>query len=249
MAIGSLKDFTDIKNLVSKDKLEGLKGDLTAMGEKMKDLGANFKDSDAAKNLMSSIDKPAAPNLDGKFASLKDMMAEHSQELANLTVGTSGVPCTGPLGVPSMQDFMGPAAGGAEVKALLTGTIDANAIANLNGMVNKSTELFTAAGIDIAEVPKLNLGTLMNAATSLQKIGAEANGAGSADIIKQMIPTSGNGVVFGDAIKSAMAEGKNLKAMSAAGISPPQFNPFEGLPSAPENIGSQAAVNLLGGGG
>lgn len=244
MAIGSLKDFTDLKNLVSKDKLEGLKGDLTAMGEKMKDLGASLKDSDAAKQLMGSIDMPAVPNLDGKFSSLKDMMTQHAPTLEGLT-GTG----SGPLGVPSMQDFMGPAAGGAEVKALLTGTIDADAIANLNGMVNKSTSLFVAAGIDIAEVPKINLGTLMNAATSLQKIGAEANGAGSADIIKQMIPSSGNGVVFGDAIKSAMAEGKNLKAMSAAGISPPQFNPFEGLPSAPDNIGSEAAVKLLSGGG
>ena len=241
MAIGSLKDFTDLKNLVSKDKLEGLKGDLTAMGEKMKDLGASLKDSDAAKKLMGSIDMPAVPNLDGAFSSLKDMMAEHAPTLEGLT-GTG----SGPLGLPSMQDFMGPAAGGAEVKALLTGTIDANAITNLNGMVSKATGLFTAAGIDIAEVPKINLGTLMNAATSLQKIGAEANGSGSADIIKQMIP---DGNKFGDAIKSAMAEGKNKVAMLAAGIKAPSFNPMENLPSAPENIGSEAAVKLLSGGG
>jgi hypothetical protein len=244
MAIGSLKDLTDLKNLVSKDKLEGIKGDLTTMGEKMKDLGASLKDSDAAKQLMGSIDMPAVPNLDGKFSSLKDMMAEHAPTLEGLT-GTG----SGPLGVPSMQDFMGPTAGGAEVKALLSGSIDADAISNLNGMVTKSQGLFTAAGIDIAEVPKINLGTLMNAATSLHKIGAEANGAGSADILKQMIPTSGNAAVFGDAIKSAMAEGKNKAAMLAAGINPPSFNPMENLPSAPDNIGSQAAVNLLSGGG
>ena len=151
---------------------------------------------------------------------------------------------TGPLGIPSMQDFMGPVSGGAEVKALLSGA-DASSIAGIQSMVDKSKNLFTAAGVDVTTTPPMNLGSLMKAATSLHTIGAEANGAGSADILKSMIPS---GSSFGDSIKTAMAEGNNLKVMGAAGIKPPSFNPFEGLPSAPDNIGSEAAAKLLSGG-
>ena len=241
MGIASLKDFTDIKNLVSADKLDGVKGDLTDMGAKMKDLGANFKNSAAAKNLMSSIDMPDVPNYDGAFSSLKDMMSQHAPTLEDM-MGKG----TGPLGLPSMDDFMGPiSGGGAEIKSVLNGPIDASSLSNVKNMVDKAKGLMEKAGIDIAEVPKVSLSSLMNAATSLHKIGAEANGAGSADIIKKMLPA---GDKFGDAIKSAMAEGNNLKAMAAGGIGPLKFNPMEGLPSSPENIGSEAAAKLLSGG-
>lgn len=237
----SLKDFTSIDKLVSADKLEGVKGSLTDMGTKMKDLGANLKDSAAAKKLMSSIDMPDVPNYDGAFSSLGDMMGQFKDDFADMTGSGSG-----PLGLPSMDDFMGPISGGGkEIKSLLSGPVDATALTNIKSMVDKAKSLMEKAGIDIAEVPKPSLSSLMNAATSLHKIGAEANGAGSADIIKKMLPS---GDKFGDAIKSAMAEGNNLKAMAAAGIKPPSFNPFEGLPSSPENIGSEAAAKLLSGG-
>ena len=235
----SLKDFTDINKLVGPDKLPAVGADLASMGEKMKDLGAKFKDSDAAKNLFNSVSKPDVPNYDGAFSSLGDMMGGFKDDFAGMTGSGSG-----PLGLPSMQDFMGPVSGGAEVSALLKG-VNASSIAGIQSMVTKSQNLFTTAGIDVTATPPMNLGTLMQAATSLHKIGAEANGAGSADILKSMIPT---GSSFGDSIKAAMAEGQNMKAMAAAGISPPSYNPFDGLPSAPDNIGSEAAAKLLSGG-
>lgn len=237
----SLKDFTNINKLVSADTLQGVNTDLSGMGEKMKDLGAKFKNSDAAKNLFNSVSKPEAPDYDGAFSSLGDMMGQFKGDFEGMT-GKG----TGPLELPSMQDFMGPIAGGGpEIKALLDGPVTAESLTNVKTMVDKAKSLMTTAGIDIAEVPKVNLGTLMTAATSLHKIGAEANGAGSADILTKMLPS---GDKFGDAIKSAMAEGKNMKAMGAVGISPPSYNPFDGLPSSPENIGSEAAAKLLGGG-
>lgn len=239
MTITSLKDFTDITKIVSPEKLQGVSTDLVGMGEKLKDMGAKFKDSDAAKSLFDSVSKPDAPNYDKAFTSLGDMMGQFKNDFEGMT-GTGN----GPLGLPSMQDFMKPLTGGSEVTALLK-KIDSSTISGIQNMVTNSQNLFSAAGIDVTATPPAGLGALLQSATSLHKIGAEANGAGSADVLKSMIPA---GNTFGDAINAAMAEGKNLKAMSAAGIQPPSFNPFEGLPSAPENISSAEAAKLLGGG-
>lgn len=236
----SLKDFTDINKIVSADNLQGVNTDLAGMGEKMKDLGAKFKDSNAAKNLFDSVSVPNAPNYNQAFSSLGDMMGQFKDDFASMS--GSG---TGPMGLPSMQDFMKPLTGGTEIDSVLT-NLNSSSIASVQAMVSKSQSLFTTAGIDVSATPPVNLGTLMQAATSLHKIGAEANGAGSAEVLNSLIPS---GSQFGDAIKVAMAEGKNLKAMSAAGIAPPSFNPFENLPSGGDaNLSTQSAQTLLGGG-
>ena len=120
-------------------------------------------------------------------------------------------------------------------------------MASITAMVDKAESLFESAGIDIeipATPPKVGLGKIMAAATSLQKIGSDVSGSNPMGPLKNMLTND----KFGDAMKCAMAEGKNNKLMAAAGIKPPQFNPFEGLPSAPDNTSSADAAKLLGGG-
>jgi hypothetical protein len=346
--IKSLGDFADVTKLAPPTALAGLTTDLKGMASKLNDLGANFKNPAAAADMFNKIEIPNVPNFNGAFSSLKDMMSQHALELDKLTLGTSGVPCTGPMGVPSVEDFMAPVTGGSEVAALTAGpissvniligecytelpgtvtfdfiestsstgsgatfnviiedgvyttvtvanggtgyTVDeevvisgyglggtspendltvvvttvapapitAEALANLAASLDRAEGLFAAAGIDLdAPPPAPSLGSLISAATSLQKIGAETNGSGAADALKKMIPNVAPGEtdpakitngIFGDAIKTAIAEGKNLKAMAAAGIKPPQFNPFEGLPAGGDaNIASESAQKLLGG--
>ncbi len=335
--IKSLGDFADVSKLAPPTALKGLNVDLKSMAGKLTDLGANFKSPAAAAEMFKKIEIPNVPNFDNAFGSLKDMMSQHAAELDKMTLGTSGVPCTGPMGVPSVEDFMAPVTGGPEVAALTAGPItgvdiligecatelpgtvtfdlvegtsstgtgatfnvvvedgvyssvtvaDAGtgytvgeeivitgygmggtspendltvvvnavgqspltpeALAKLDQAMDRAAGLFAAAGIDLDIAPPAipSLGSLISAATSLQKIGADASGSGAADALKKMIP---NGSVFGDAIKTAMAEGKNLKAMAAAGIKPPQFNPFEGLPAGGDaDLSTASAQKLLGG--
>ena len=335
--IKSLGDFADLKKLSPAGALKGLSTDLSSIGTKLKDLGANFKNPAAAAAMFNKIEIPNVPNFDNAFGSLKDMMAQHASQLETMMLGGPGVVCTGPLGVPSVDDFMAPVSGGPEVAAITSGPITsvdiligecytelpgtvtfdliestsitgtgatfnvtiedgvytgvtvasagegytvgeevvisgyglggtspendltvsitavtsppltAEAMAKLDQALDRAQGLFAAAGIDLDITPPAipSLGKLISAATSLQKIGADISGSGAVDSLKKMIPS---GSVFGDAIKTAMAEGKNLKAMAANGIKMPQFNPFEGLPSAPDNIASEEAAKLLGGG-
>lgn len=245
--IQSLNDFTDLTKLAPVGDISGLTTDLKGIASKLSDMGANFKTSESAANLFNNIQVPDAPSFDGAFSSLNDMMSQHSGELEKMTLGGIGVSCSGPLGVPNVEDFMGAATGGPEVAALVSGEITAESLANLTSALDRAEGLFAVAGIDLDITPPAtpSLGSLISAATSLHKIGAEANGSGAADALSKMIP---NGSVFGDAVKTAMAEGQNLKAMAAAGIKPPQFNPFEGLPAGGDiDISSQSAQRLLGG--
>jgi hypothetical protein len=245
--IKSLGDFADVKNIAPPTALAGLTTDLKGMASKLGDLGANFKSPAAAAEMFNSIEIPDVPNFDNAYSSLGDMMSQHAGALDNMTLGASGIPCTGPLGTPSVEDFMSAVTGGPEIDALAEGTVSAEALEKLEASLDRAGGLLAAAGIDLDAAPPAipSLGSLISAATSLQKIGAEANGAGSADALKKMIPS---GSVFGDAVKTAMAEGKNLKAMAAAGISPPQFNPFDGLPAGGDiDISTESAQRLLGG--
>jgi hypothetical protein len=256
--IKSLGDFADVSNLAPPTALAGLTTDLKGMASKLNDLGANFKSPAAAAEMFNSIEIPDVPNFDNAYSSLGDMMSQHAETLGNLTVGTSGVPCTGPMGVPSVEDFMSAVTGAPEIDALTNGEITVEALENLEASLARAEGLFKAAGVDLdAPPPAPNLGSMISAATSLQKIGAETNGSGAADALKKMIPNVAPGEtdpakiangIFGDAIKTAMAEGKNLKAMAAAGISPPQFNPFDGLPAGGDiDISTESAQRLLGG--
>ena len=243
----NLKDFTDITKLAPPEVTSGLKTDLKGIATKLSDVGATFKSPTDAAALFDNIQVPNAPTFDGAYSSLNDMMSQHSSELNKMTLGGASVSCTGPLGVPSIEDFMSAVTGGPELDAIVAGDISAESIAKLSSALSRAEGLFSAAGIDLDEPPPApNLGSLISAATSLHKIGAESNGIGSADALGKMV-SGGN--VFGDAIKTAMAEGKNLKAMAAAGIRPPQFNPFDNIPGGGDiDISTESAQRLLGGG-
>jgi hypothetical protein len=269
--IASLNDFLDVKKLAPPGDISGLQGGLTDMGSKFKDLGAKFKDSGAAQNMLNNMEVPDVPNFDGQFSSLKDMMNQHKSTLDSMSLGANAIPGSGPLasvGVPSMSDFVGPVAGCPEIDDLISQGVTEETLpvagcpeiddlisqgvteetlTGIENMIARSGELFQSAGIDLDAAPvSQTLSSYMTAATSLHKIGAEANGAGSADMIKNMIPS---GSPFGDSIKVALAEGKNNKLMAANGISPPQFNPFEGLPAGGDaDISTANAQKIMGGG-
>lgn len=248
--IASLNDFLDVKKLAPPGDISGLKGGLTDVGSKFKDLGAKFKNSGAAQDMLNNMEVPDAPNFDNEFSSLKDMMNQHKATLDSMSLGTSAIPGSGPLasaGVPSMSDFVGPVAGCPEIDDLISQGVTEETLTGIENMIARSGELFYSAGIDLDAAPaSQTLSSYMNAATSLHKIGAEANGAGSADMIKNMIPS---GSPFGDSIKVALAEGKNNKLMAASGIKPPQFNPFEGLPAGGDaDISTANAQKIMGGG-
>jgi hypothetical protein len=246
--VGSLGDLTDIKKLVNKDLLSGLTTDLKGIGAKLQDLGAKFKNSDAAKKLLENIEIPNAGKYTAAFSSLKDMVTQHTPTLEGLT-GTG----SGPLGLPSMSDFTQAVSGGPVIDNLNSalsqgGAALTSAFSGVNDMVSQSSALFAKAGVDLdAAIKPPTLGSLMSAATSLHKIGAENNGMNAVDVLKNMIPSGVNADKFGDSIKVALAEGKNKLLMAANGIKMPQFNPFDGLPSAPDNIASEDAARLLGG--
>lgn len=250
--IASLNDFLDVKKLAPPGDISGLQGGLTDMGSKFKDLGAKFKDSGAAQNMLNNMEVPDVPNFDGQFSSLKDMMNQHKSTLDSMSLGNSAISSSGPLasaGVPSMSDFVGPVAGCPEVDALISQGVTEETLTGIENMIARSEELFYAAGIDLDTSAPPSLSSCMSAATSLHKIGAEANGAGSADMIKNLIPTGANASAFSDSIKVALAEGKNNKLMAANGISPPQFNPFEGLPAGGDaDISTANAQKIMGGG-
>ena len=251
--ISSLNDFLDLNKLAPPGDISGLKGGLTDIGSKFKDLGAKFKNSQAAQDMLSNMEVPEAPKFDGAFSSLNDMMTQHKSVLDSMSLGATAIPGSGPLasvGVPSMSDFVGPVAGCPEIDALIADGVTEETLAGIENMIARSSELFSAAGVDLDATPvPQTLSSYMSAATSLHKIGAEANGAGAADMIKNLIPTGANANAFGDSIKVALAEGKNNKLMSLNGIKPPQFNPFEGLPAGGDaNLTTESAQKIMGGG-
>lgn len=235
--IQNLGEFTNMNKLVDPTQLSGLNTDLAGMGSKFKDLGAKFKDSAAAKDMLTNIQKPGATNFTGAYSSLGGLMGEFGGDFNSIT----GKDLTGSL--PTVNDFTMAVSGGDEVDAIAGGAINSTTIAALQSKINNSNSLFATAGIDIDTPPTVGLSTLMSAATSLHKIGADGSGAAAMAPLQNMMTND----VFGDSIKVALAEGKNNKLMAANGITPPVYNPFEGLPSSSENNSSADAARLLGG--
>ena len=249
--INNLNDFLNVSKLAPPGDIAGLNSGigLTGIGSKFKDLGANFKSGSAAQDMLNNMEVPSVPSFDGAFSSLNDMMTQHKPMLDSMSLGANAIPGSGALasvGLPSMSDFVGPVAGCPEIDDLIAQGVTEETLTGIENMLSRSGELFSAAGVDLDAAPaQQSLGSYMTAATSLHKIGAEANGAGSADVLKNLIPSNSP---FGDSIKVALAEGKNNKLMAVNGIKPPQFNPFEGLPAGGDaNLSTESAQKMLGG--
>ena len=259
--ISNLNDFTNINKIMSPDQISGLAPgtDFASIGSKFKDLGANFKNPAAASDMLGSMEVPDVPKFDAQYPSLNSMMLQHQSTLDGLMTG--GETCSGPLGLPAMVDFVGPVSGCPEIDDLIEQGATAETIAGINAMLDRSEALFETAGVDLDATPTTpTLSAHMRAATSLHSIGTETNGAGSG-ILNNLLPTGpvtipgigtfgGNSTAFSESIKASMIEAKNNALMSANGIRPPQYNPFEGQPSYPgkdSSLNSGAAQKLLGG--
>lgn len=245
--ITKLTDLTDVKKLVSPDILNGkspdissinVKGivsnanfdtvtsqatslglttDLKGIGSKFSDMGAKFANPAAAANMLKSIKVPEIPNLNST-KSLTELMAGHAPDLNNLT-GTGA----GPLGVPNMTDFMQAVSGGPAISNILANGATPSAIASIESMVTSSKSMISKMGVDIDNDPPtpMSLGSVMSFATNLHKIGADTSGSGIANILERMSTND----QYGDAIKAAMAEGKNNAVMAANNINPPKYAP------------------------
>jgi hypothetical protein len=254
--VTKLSDLTDVKKLVSPDILKGktpnlsgidvktvfsaaslsaaipkvapslgLTTDLPSMAGKLSDMGAKFPSPAAAANMLKNIKTPALPNLNSSATSLASLMGAHAPDLTNLT-GTG----SGPLGVPSMTDFMQAVSGGPMISNLLAGGVNSTSIAQIESMVTNAKSLIGKMGIDIDNDPPTpkSLGSIMGFATSLHKIGADTSGSGAANILESMCTAD----EYGDAIKASLAEGKNNALMAANNIAPPVNAPNPPIPAA-----------------
>lgn len=254
-SINNLNDLTDVKKLVSPDLLKpklpnlagidvktvlsaaglsasipkiapslGLKVDLPSMASKLSDMGAKFPSPSAAANMLKNIKAPALPNLNST-KSLTDLMAANAPDLSNLTGSGSG-----PMGVPSMTDFMQAVSGGPMISGLLAGGVNSTSLASIQSMVTNTKSLISKMGVDIDnDAPiKASLGSIMGFATSLHKIGADTSGSGAASVLESMCTAD----EYGDAIKASLAEGKNNALMMANNISAPVHTPNPPIPAA-----------------
>lgn len=215
LPLTSLKDLTDLSKLVNPTTIPGLTASLKDMGSKFSDIGAKFKDSAAAQSLMNTLETPVVPNLNSAASSMSSMISGLSSTVGNITGSGSG-----PLGLPSITDFTQSVSGGPTINSMIaaiqsnnTSTIS-NAITSVNLMISNASNLANIAGIDLTTPVANNMGTAMSFATSLHRFGADTSGSGIADVLKNMA----TGDQYGDAIKAALAEGKNKAAMAANGI-------------------------------
>jgi hypothetical protein len=195
------------------------------MASKLSDMGAKFPSPSAAANMLKNIKTPALPNLNSSATSLAGLMGAHAPDLANLT-GTG----SGPLGVPSMTDFMQAVSGGPMISNLLAGGVNSTSIAQIESMVTNTKSLISKMGVDIDNdlpTPK-SLGSIMGFATSLHKIGADTSGSGVANVLESMCTAD----EYGDAVKASLAEGKNNALMAANNIAPLVNAPNPPTPAA-----------------
>jgi hypothetical protein len=244
--IRSLKDLTDLSKLVPPAAVAGLSTDLNGMATKLNDLGAKFSSPAAASNMLSNLQIPSVPKLNAVTNSLPNMVDSAKSTIEGLT-GTG----SGPMGLPSMQDFTEVIAGGPKMEAMMTALQSGStedietALDDINDLVSSTQSLMSNAGIDLENPAPKNLGSVMSFGTGLHNLGADMTGSGVADILSKMATDD----PYGDAIKLSLIEGKNKMVMAANGIKPLDFsgvqtsNPFAGLPSY---AGADSSLNLSG---
>jgi hypothetical protein len=213
--ITSLADFTDVKKVVSPDKLTGFTGSFGDIGKKFGDLGASFASPAAAKNMMGSLETPQLPKLNAATPSLGSLMGGMGGDVSNMMNGGAV------SGIPKMSDIMQVVGGGGAMAGLAKSNDISSIVSGVKSSVGKSTSLLGTAGIDIDSPPKPSLGSAMGFATNLHKFGADTSGSGIADMLKNMANTDSK---FGESITASLAEGKNRALMQASGIPPLDFS-------------------------
>jgi hypothetical protein len=213
--ITSLADFTDVKKVVSPDKLAGFGGNFSDIGKKFGDLGASFASPAAAKNMLGSLEMPQLPKLNAATPSLGSLMGGMGGDVSNMMNGGAV------SGIPKMSDIMQVVGGGGAMAGLAKSNDISSIVSGVKSSVGKSTSLLGTAGIDIDSPPKPSLGSAMGFATNLHKFGADTSGSGISDMLKNMANPASK---FGESITASLAEGKNRALMQASGIPPLDFS-------------------------
>lgn len=226
-AISSVDDYADVNKLAGSEA-EGLSTDFSGISQKFTDLGGSLSDPQTVGNALGEVVLPVA----AKFQSLVDSLAPPVDQLidgvkgqlsglmgsvdsALKTLTGSGA---GKLGVPNLNDVMGPITGTSPVmRAVSLDPTNPNNIAALNATVAQATSFFSTAGIDLDTPAALNLGSVMSFGTALHKLGADPNGFGTANMLNAMATDD----AYGEALKVSIAEGKNNELLAEAGIPAP----------------------------
>lgn len=204
-ALASLADFTDATKIVGA-AASAVTGGVGALAAKFKDLGASFSGAEQAAGLLNNIEIPEIPALDTK--SLSALAGDAAATVDSLT-GTG----EGPLGVPSMNNFMTAVAGGPEIDAILENAVTLDLANSANAAVNSANTLLAKVNIDTVP-PRLS--TIAGFAGNLHRLGADALGSGTAAVLENMATAD----QYGDAIKASLAEGKNNALLQSVGIKP-----------------------------
>jgi len=234
--IQSLKDLSDPSKLAAPTDTAGFTAGLTAVGNKFADLGAtNFTPSKAG-DALGAVIKPNIPKLNAFASGLADQVKAAAPTIAgaasNLVDGVKGQLSglmgglsstinnmtgkgTGPFGVPSIKDIMGPISGqNPAMKLALLDPTSPDAHAAITSAVSTANNFFATAGIDLNAPPPNNLKSCMSFATSLHKLGAD-------ETTSSMLGVMATDDEYGEAIKASCAEGQNNAVLAEVGVAPP----------------------------
>lgn len=226
-AVNNVNDFTDVAK-VAGPAAGGLVVGFSGIGSKFTDLGGSLTDPSLVSGALGKVSLPSVDKftsmtkslmpspsslIDGVKGELSGLMNSVSTSLKNLTGSGAGK-----LGVPSLKDVMGPLTGESPaMRRAALGNITPEVMAAIDAECDATTAFFETAGIDLDTPAPLKLGSVMSFGTNLHKLGADANGFGTASMIRTLATDD----AYGEAIKASIAEGKNNAALAEAGIPPP----------------------------
>lgn len=121
--IQSLKDLMDPSKTNPASIQAGMKADMSKISSKLGGMNASFKSPAAAVKLFQNLEIPKVPNLESMAPDLKSLMGDLDADIKGLTgIGT------GPGGVPTVNDMLGPLAGGGALAAAGGSTITAASV-------------------------------------------------------------------------------------------------------------------------
>lgn len=214
--IRSMNDFTLVNKFVPAAETTSVTASLSEIGQKFKDLGASFPNVASASSMLRNLEVPDIPNLNAT-PSMNSLVNDLQPQLDNLT-GTG----TGELGMPSLTDYFESVQGGPSITALLS-NVSLSSVTGISTMVASATSLLGKAGISFGDG-----GTTFDSGTSAVSgsmiFATNLHKFGQSDDVSSLLNTIAKpNSRFGDAIKSSLAEGKNMALMSKYGIQPLNF--------------------------
>ena len=247
--VKTLADLNDTKKMADPSATAGLNGDISTVGNKMADLGSvGFSPNKLAGAFTSgAIKMPNIPHLDSFAGGLAAAVKNSAPTITGLVAGAEGVvgglvkgvkgelsglmggiagainsmtgKGSGTLGVPSLNDVMGPITGQSPaMRAAMLDPTNPASVAAINAAVANTNNFFATAGIDLTAPKPNGLKSCMNFATNLHGLGADSGGFGTANMLGAMATADH----IGDAIKASLQEGKNNAVLNdAAGVPPP----------------------------